>query len=256
MTGVYKKTYLVIGASSDIGMALIRKLAETANEEMTIIAHFHKKNDSFIMLEGELNHGSTQHDFRTIQADLSNFTAIQEFVEKIKKENVFITHIIHLPASKFSHARIKELDWGSVLADMEIQIHSLVEIFKEFLPSMAKAGYGKVVVMLTSAVYNTPPKFTAHYLMSKYALLGLMKGAAVEYAEKGININGISPNMIETKFLDNIDKRLIEINMKNSLIKRTISINEVVAGILFLLSDDSSAMYGVNLNLSGGECMQ
>jgi 3-oxoacyl-[acyl-carrier protein] reductase len=83
-----------------------------------------------------------------------------------------------------------------------------------------------------------------------------MKGAAVEYAGKGININGISPNMIETKFLDNIDKRLIEMNVENSLIKRTIRINEVVAGILFLLSDDSGAMYGANLNLSGGECMQ
>jgi 3-oxoacyl-[acyl-carrier protein] reductase len=139
---------------------------------------------------------------------------------------------------------------------MEIQIHSLMEIFREFLPPMAKATYGKVVIMLTSYVYNTPPKFMTNYLISKYALLGFMKGAAVEYAGKGININGISPNMIETKFLDNIDKRLIEMNVENSLIKRTIRIKEVVAGILFLLSDDCGAMYGVNLNLSGGECMQ
>jgi 3-oxoacyl-[acyl-carrier protein] reductase len=86
-------------------------------------------------------------------------------------------------------------------------------------------------------------------------LLGLMKGAAVEYAEKGININGIAPNMIETKFLDNIDNRILEINAEKSLIKRNIRIDEVVAGIEYLLSDMSGAMYGATLNLSAGECM-
>jgi 3-oxoacyl-[acyl-carrier protein] reductase len=252
---VYKKAYLVIGASSDIGMALIRRLAETADEEITIIAHFRKKSGPFLVLEKELISKKNIVDFRSIQADLSDVSNIQEFIEQIKKENVFITHIVHLPASKIVYARIKELDWEAICNDLEIQVHSLIEVFKEFLPPMAKAKYGKVVIMLTSAIYNTPPKFMTKYLISKYALLGLMKGAAVEYAEKGVNINGISPNMVATKFLDNIDKRLIEINVERSLIKKAISVNEVVAGIAFLLSDDSRAMYGANLNLSGGECM-
>jgi 3-oxoacyl-[acyl-carrier protein] reductase len=250
-----KKTYLISGASSDIGMALIRNLANEANEEILIIAHFRKKNDSFLALEGELRSKGNQVDFRPVQADLSNPDSVCEFIEKIKKETILFTHIIHLPASRIAYTRIKDLDWETIKYDMEIQIHSLTEVFKEFLPRMAKNHYGKVVVLLTSSVYDTPPKFLTNYLICKYALLGLLKGAAVEYAEKGVNINGISPNMIETKFLDNIDKRLIEMSIEKSLIKRTIHISEVVEGISFLLSDKSSAMHGVNLNLSGGECM-
>ncbi|MDR2409137.1 MAG: SDR family oxidoreductase [Bacteroidales bacterium] len=252
----HKKTYLIIGASSDIGMALIKDMIESLNEELIIIAHFRKKNDTFLELEKSIHSHKSRVDFRTIQADLSNPDAIYEFIENVKKENILITHIVHLPASRFSYVRIKELDWKKISEDMEIHIHSLLEVFKEFLPSMAKINYGKVVVMLASCVYNTPPKFMTNYLISKYALLGLMKGAAVEYAAKGIHINGISPNMMETKFLDNINKRVIEMNKENSLIKRTIRLNEVVAGIEFLLSDKSGAMYGVNLNLSGGECMR
>jgi 3-oxoacyl-[acyl-carrier protein] reductase len=251
----YKKIYLVIGASSDIGMALIRNLANEVNEEILILAHFRQKNDNFRALEEELQGKGNQIDFRPVQADLSNPDGVYEFIKKIKKETILVTHIVHLPASKMLHTRIKDLDWESICCDIEIQIHSLIEVFKEFLPKMAKNHYGKVVVLLTSAVYNTPPKFLINYLICKYALLGLLKGAAVEYAEKGVNINGISPNMIETKFLDNIDKRLIEMSVEKSFIKRTIHINEVVEGISFLLSDKSSAMYGVNLNLSGGECM-
>jgi 3-oxoacyl-[acyl-carrier protein] reductase len=142
-----------------------------------------------------------------------------------------------------------------VQKDLEIQVHSLVEVFKTFLPDMVKMKYGKIVIVLTSSIYNAPPKYLTNYLMTKYMLLGLMKGAAVEYAEEGININGIAPNMIETKFLDNIDNRILEINAEKSLIKRNIRIDEVVAGIEYLLSDMSDAMYGATLNLSAGECM-
>ena len=58
--------------------------------------------------------------------------------------------------------------------------------------------------MLTSCTTNIPPKYLASYVTSKYALLGLVKALSNEYADKGIRINGISPSMIETKFLENI----------------------------------------------------
>ena len=51
------------------------------------------------------------------------------------------------------------------------------------------------------------------------------------------------------------DKRLVEMNANESTMKRNINIDEVVAGLRFLLSDESSYMNGVNLNMSGGDRM-
>ena len=93
------------------------------------------------------------------------------------------------------------------------------------------------------------------YLIAKYALLGLLKGVASEYAGSGVTINGLSPNMIETKFLSNIDYRLVEMNASSSVMKRNVNLSEVVAGLRFLLSDETCYINGINLNMSGGDRM-
>ena len=93
------------------------------------------------------------------------------------------------------------------------------------------------------------------YSIVKHALLGMMKSLAVEYGDKNVNINGLSPNMVETKFLDNIDSRIVEMAALNTIRKRNISISGVVDAIDFLLSDRSDYINGVNLNLTDGNIM-
>ena len=74
--------------------------------------------------------------------------------------------------------------------------------------------------MLSSVTINLPPKALVHYTTIKYALLGLVKSLASEYGNKNIQINALSPSMIETKFLENINEKIIEINAHNHPLKR------------------------------------
>ena len=90
---------------------------------------------------------------------------------------------------------------------------------------------------------------------AKYALLGLIRAAASEYAGRGITINGLSPNMMETKFLANLDERSIEMNREASAMKRNISLDEVCAALEYLLSAQAGYVNGINMNLSGGDRM-
>ena len=120
---------------------------------------------------------------------------------------------------------------------------------------MAKAGFGRVCVMLSSYVLGTPPKFMSDYVAVKSALLGYVRAAATEYGEKGVCINGISPNMMETKFLQNIDEKIVRMTADSSALGRNIRVEETVGGIAYLLSDEASYVNGINLNLSGGDYM-
>ena len=78
---------------------------------------------------------------------------------------------------------------------------------------------------------------------------------SAEYADKGLNINGISPNMMETKFLSNIDERIVEMSAGGASKKRNITVTETVNGIMWLFSEGASYVNGINLNLSGGDYM-
>ena len=106
--------------------------------------------------------------------------------------------------------------------------------------------------MLTSDTVDMPPKYQSSYVTVKYALLGLMKSLAVEYAEKGITFNGISPDMIETKFLSELPELIVENNRNNSPLGRNIRIDEIVPIFEYLLSDAGASMTGQNIAVTGG----
>ncbi|MGN0431361.1 MAG: SDR family NAD(P)-dependent oxidoreductase [Lachnospiraceae bacterium] len=246
------KVYLITGASSDVGLAFIRDLEEKtrkASAQAIVFAHYASNEEQLNALRTELQ----AVELVTIGADFSKEEEIEGFIERIKENSECPDYIVHLPASKFEYTRMKQFDWQQVQRDLEIQVHSLGEIAKVFLPKMAKRKRGKVVVMLTAYTIGMPPKFMSQYVLTKYALLGLMKSMAVEYADKGVNVNGVSPNMMETKFLDNIDEKIVTMTREASILKRNVDLSEVIATIHFLLSDGASYMNGVNLNLSGGD---
>lgn len=245
------KVYLITGASSEVGMAYIKKLDETAAEDVTVIAHYGKNKDSLEQLQEELCH-VTLH---MVQADLSLAEGAEIICNYIKEQGLLVTHVLHLAAPAFSHVKIKKWDEEKVRKEMQIQFFSFASMMKEILPQMAKAGFGRVCVMLSSYVLGTPPKFMSDYVAVKSALLGYVRAAATEYGEKGVCINGISPNMMETKFLQNIDEKIVRMTADSSALKRNIRVEETVNGIVYLLSDEASYVNGTNLNLSGGDYM-
>ena len=148
---------------------------------------------------------------------------------------------------------MKELNWGEIMTSMNIQVGAIVKVCQAFLPAMGKNHYGKIVLMLSSVTLGVPPKYMTDYTMVKYALLGFMKSAACEFAPKGICINGISPSMIKTKFLRDVEERVVELLEEQHPQKRMITVDEVVKKVEFLMSQSSDFMTGVNLNVSGGQ---
>ncbi len=246
------KVYFVTGASSDVGIAFLQSLnqrLEENNERAVVMAHYAAHAGQLSALKEECK----ALELILLQADLSKPQEAERLAAQAAECCACPDYVLHLPASKLVYNRIKQLDWQAVLREMEIQVHSLAEIGRCFLPKMGKRGKGKVVVMLTACTVGMPPRFMSQYVITKYALLGLMKSMAIEFADKGVNVNGISPNMMETKFLDAIDDKIIEMNRESCTMKRNVKVEEVVSAIHFLLSEGSDYMNGVNLNLTGGD---
>lgn len=147
-----------------------------------------------------------------------------------------ITHFLHLPAGKLAYKRLKEVEVSSVEAQMHIQVYSLLELSKSILPAMAKQKYGRYTILASSAVENHLPKFMTEYVTVKSALLELTRSIAVENVPKGVMINALSPHMVQTKLLQEMDKRLIE-NMANANpLGRHLTPEEVFEAIKFMLS--------------------
>ena len=238
-----KDIILIIGASSDIGLNLIKNISD----EALIIAHYKSSNEKLSELSKNIN-----NELVTIKADLSKEDEINKLLAVIESDYGVPNKIIHLAAPTFENIRFKDIVWGGFQNEIDISLKSIILILNIFLPKMAKLKQGKVVIILSSVVINIPPKALTQYTTIKYAMLGLVKALASEYSDKNIQINAVSPSMIETKFLDNINEKLVELSAYNHPLKRNAQVNEVTPIIKMLTSKESDYISGVNIPITGG----
>lgn len=246
------KRYLIIGASSETGMAFLHLLERKAEMglapgEIEILAHFNSQNQALLELADQSRHLS----FTFLKCDLSDEAQVGQFLCRLKEEAP-VQAFLYLPAGKMRYEKLKKMSMESLDRNYQIQIRALMQISQVILPAMAKEKFGKMAVMLSECTLGMPPRFMAEYVTVKYGALGLMRALSLEYADKNVNVNGLSPAMMETKFLSEIDSRLIEMNAGNHVKKRNATVEEAAKAIAFLVSSGSDYMNGVNLNLTGG----
>ena len=232
---------LIVGASSDIGVALTRRLLATT--EVRILAHHHQGADRI-----------PQHDrVELIAADFSSPPSVDEMAGRILDGGALPDQIVYLPGLKMRYERFSKFSLEHFDRDLDIQVRSAIALLKRLLPPMAKKPRAKVVFVLSSVTRGVPPKFTSMYTVVKQAQLGLMRALASEYAATGLTVNAVSPGMVATRFLDDLPGLAKEMSASGAPRGRLATPEEVVGPIQFLLSPDSDFLTGAELAVTGGQ---
>jgi NAD(P)-dependent dehydrogenase (short-subunit alcohol dehydrogenase family) len=100
----------------------------------------------------------------------------------------------------------------------------------------------------------------AGYATSKHAIVGLMRTAVREVAERAIRVNSIHPGPVDNEFQHRIEvsatgqeaARAAELFEERIPLARHASPDEIARTVLFLASDDSSFMTGATIKVDGG----
>ena len=115
---------------------------------------------------------------------------------------------------------------------------------------MLKQGRGRIVNMASATSRNTYPN-ASPYVTSKFAVAGLTRTVAVEYANRDIRINAICPGNVATPLVVSLVEDLSVLATKHAM-NRLGTPEEVANGVLFLASDLSSFSTGSLLEVDGG----
>jgi SDR family mycofactocin-dependent oxidoreductase len=112
------------------------------------------------------------------------------------------------------------------------------------------------IVAVASAAGQLGLRHLAAYSAAKHAVVGLVRGVAMDLAETGITANAVSPGSTRTAMLDAsaaiYDLKDPEELGRQQPLGRSIAPSEVAAAIAWLCSPASSAMTGAVLNVDGG----
>lgn len=140
--------------------------------------------------------------------------------------------------------------WNKV---MNINVTSVFLGQKYVIPHMINGGGGSII-NISSIAGLTGGSGTGPYTASKGAVRLLTKATAVDYAKHNIRANSIHPGYIETPITKDL---MADENMRNWFLSQTPiprlgQAEDIAKGVLFLASDESSYITGIELPIDGG----
>jgi len=119
---------------------------------------------------------------------------------------------------------------------------------------------GGSLIVNSSVVGLTSDRGIAAYATSKHALVGLVRTAAKEVAERGIRVNSLHPGPTDNEFQHAIEVEAVGASREESArafeqmipLARHAAPEEIAAAVVFLASDESAFMTGAALAIDGG----
>ena len=147
----------------------------------------------------------------------------------------------------------EEVVWDNV---MDINVKGMMLMCKAVIPHMLAQGGGSIINTASVMATLTEPGYEA-YTTSKAAVIGLSKAIAVSYAERGIRCNALCPGWVDTPMNMRLADELGGLDKLTPIIKaqqptgKMATVREVANAVLFLASDDSSAVTGSALYVDG-----
>jgi NAD(P)-dependent dehydrogenase (short-subunit alcohol dehydrogenase family) len=145
-----------------------------------------------------------------------------------------------------------EESWDAVVAT---NLKGVFLMSQRVARAMRDAGGGVILHNISIDASGGDGPF-ASYNASKAALLGLNRTMAIELAEHGIRVNGVSPGFTHTDMTERAVgpelMRYLNGSFARVPMKRLVKPEEIAAAFAFLASDDASAITGQNLTVDCG----
>ncbi len=147
--------------------------------------------------------------------------------------------------------RMKDEEWDDVI---ETNLTGVFKITRLCLRSMMKARFGRII-NITSVVGLSGNPGQTNYSATKAGVIGFTKSLAREVGSRGITVNAVAPGFIETDMTDELSDELKETLLKQIVLGRLGSPDEIARAVSFLASDQAAYITGQTLSVNGGMYM-
>ena len=241
-----RKNIIVTGASSGIGRQSAIDCSRMGARVALIGRNIERLKETLSQMYGE------GHEIFIL--DLTDGILLQNKVSEIVERMGVLDGILHC-AGISSVLPLKLAKRADMERFMNTNVYSAIELTRECLKKKNFSPEGGAVIFLSSVMGIVGEKAKFLYSMTKGALISGCKSLALEYAQRKIRINCISPGAIETPLNASLpymaDKEMrSELEAKHPLgLGQTSDISHCA---IYLLSNASRWITGQNIIVDGG----
>ena len=189
-----------------------------------------------------------------IKTDVSDETSVKQLYETVIERFGRVDILVN-NAGVFSNTPILDIttsEWDMI---MKINLRGTFLMAREAFKLMKEKEFGKIVNIASMSAKTGGVVAGAHYSASKAAVICFTKSLALQAAPYKINVNGITPGLIETGLTkawgDDANKALAE----KIPFKKYGQPEDVAEAVAFLVSEKASYITGEIMDINGGMIM-
>lgn len=236
------KVAIVTGAGSGIGKEVATLLAEKGAK--VVCADI---NNADITSKEIQESGNEALDVHLDVADFNNWNEVKDTVIE-KYEKIDILCNIAGISEAVDIIDLEESDFDNMI---NINLKGPYLGMKVVIPEFVKNKSGKIINIASLAAHLGLPGLPS-YSASKGGVAAMTRQVAVEYAPDNIQINAISPGIIETPILLNNPPEVTQQFTEATPAGRLGKPRDIANMVLFLSSDESSFVTGQVMKVDGG----
>ena len=237
-----EKFALVTGAASGIGFGISQKLAQLGYRVILTDV-----NEAALLLAAKEIPDSITYVF-----DVRVEGVIDKAAQNIKEKFGNIEVLVNAAGIFFEHdiATVTEDEYDLI---MDVNVKGMYLMCKHFIPQLLTSGRGNIVNISSTAGLRGS-RNRPIYSASKAAVIMLTKSIANDYGAKGIRANVICPGLIDTPMADwiRLDPARLKSWAQTIPAQRIGTIEDIAAGVAYLISEDASYLQGHSLIIDGG----
>ena len=246
------KVALITGAAGGLGAEMVRVFArEGASVVFGDIA-----DEAGEALAQEVRVTGADARYRRLDVTVEDDwrAAVAEAVRDFGRLDILVNNAGIVPRNAPIEERTVE-EWDRTMA---VNARGVFLGTKFAIPAMRQAGGGSIVNISSLAAIGQCQLMEAAYAASKGAVRIFTKVTAAHHARDGIRCNSVHPGPIDTGLLRDVwsDPETLNRRLGRIPLGRLGAIREVVAGVLYLASDDASYTTGAELVIDGGALAQ
>lgn len=236
----------VVGGTSGIGLALARGLADAGADVAPISRRQEQVDAAAADVEGR---GRRAARVTTDVGDRNSLEkALQQTIAQLGKVDILVN--CAGITKRTPTLDVSDEEWESIVGTNLTGTWRACQVFGRH---MLDRGYGRIINIASLASFVGLLEVAA-YTASKSGVAGLTRALAVEWGNRGVNVNAIAPGVYRTalnsKLLDGTERGK-EFLLRTPM-RRFGNVEELAGACVFLASDASSFVNGEVLAVDGG----